>query len=790
MAQYFNLWGSIALLSMAFITSCSKAPVEIAQLSPAISTTLDSQEVHVDVTPLSSEELKRLEAIAARVKIIRDDFGVPHVYGKTDADAVFGLLYAQAEDDFNRVERNYIWATGRLAEVDGEAALFSDLRARLYMTTAEAMTAYDNSPDWLKALCDAYADGLNYYLARHPEVTPKLLTKFEPWMPMFFSEGSIGGDIEQIPLQGIKDFYSGNQTLKIPVLADETLADSSPLDSSPLDSSHVANAFIKESTNRSHFDLREPRGSNGFAIAGKLTESGNAMLLINPHTSFYFRGEVHVVSEEGLNAYGAVTWGQFFVYQGFNENTGWMHTSTGLDFMDEFVEQVEERDGVLMYKYGDQWRPVEVSTVTLKYRDGDKHSTRSFPMYHTHHGPVTHTIDGQWVATKINWDPVNALQQAYIRTKQTGHKGFREMMDIRTNSSNNTVYADSEGNIAYYHGNFVPRRSLDYDFSLPVDGSNPDTDWQGVHTVDEIITILNPENGWIQNCNSTPFTAAAQFSPIRENYPPYMAPEAENFRGLHAVKVLTGEKDLTLDKLIDLAYDPYLPGFEKLIAGLITAYDNSDKQTTSNAQSLDAAIEVLRAWDYKVSSDSVAMTLAHHYGLQYGEDGANPQNLRSTALVNYFGTQSPETERLSVFATTLVNLEQDFGGWDKPWGDINRFQRLTGDIQQPHDDTAPSTPVGMASGRWGALASFGAKRYPGTKKIYGSAGNSFVAVVEFGEKVTAKTLLAGGQSGDPLSPHFADQVQRYVDADFKDVAYYEEDVKKRAKETYVPGERE
>jgi acyl-homoserine-lactone acylase len=758
MNKYFKLWGGFALLTIIFVTSCSKAPEEVANKEMAANGAVAT------ANQLSSKELERLKALAAQVKIIRDDYGVPHIYGKTDADAVFGLLYAQAEDDFNRVERNYIWATGRLAEVEGEDALFSDLRARLYMTTDEAIAAYNESPAWLKALCDAYADGLNYYLATHPEVKPKLLTKFEPWMPMFFSEGSIGGDIEQVPLDGIRTFYGSQKPLKKQLLSSNT-------------------------TSNSHFDLREPRGSNGFAIAGELTESGNAMLLINPHTSFYFRGEVHVVSAEGLNAYGAVTWGQFFVYQGFNENTGWMHTSTRLDFMDEFVEQVEKRDGKLMYLYGEEWRPVEVTEVTLKYKDGDKKSKRSFPMYHTHHGPITHSIEDKWVATKLNWDPVNALQQSYIRSKQTGHKGFREMMDIRTNSSNNTVYADSEGNIAYYHGNFVPRRNTAYDFSQPVDGSNPDTDWQGVHTVDEIVTIVNPKNGWIQNCNSTPFTAAAEFSPVRENYPVYMAPDPENFRGLHAVKVLTGQKDLTLDKLIELAYDPYLPGFEKLISGLITAYDNNKEQGQAEDAAIDNAIEILRQWDKKVSADSVAMTIAHHYGMQFGKDGTNAKNLGGAELIDYFGTDSPEAERLSVFRTTLSNLEQDFGGWRIPWGEMNRFQRLTGDIQQPHDDNAPSTAVGMASSRWGALASFGAKRYPGTKKIYGTAGNSFVAVVEFGEKVKAKTLLAGGQSGDPSSPHFDDQAQRYVDGQFKDVAYYEEDVKARAKETYAPGMR-
>jgi len=490
-------------------------------------------------------EIEQWEAQAENITIIRDDFGVPHIYGKTDADAVFGLLYAQCEDDFNRVEQNYIWATGRLAEVEGEDALYSDLRARLFMTEEEAKANYENSPDWLKELCDAFADGINYYLHTHPEVKPKLLTRFEPWMPMYFSEGSIGGDIERISTRKIKSFYeSGMELPKMEALQ------------------------IKKEE-----EMAEPQGSNGIAISGDLTESGNAMLLINPHTSFYFRGEVHVVSEEGLNAYGAVTWGQFFVYQGFNEKTGWMHTSTYTDVMDEFKETIVKNDGKLFYQYGEELRPVDSSSVTLKYKDGESIKEKTFPMYRTHHGPITHQVDDQWTASAMMWEPVKALEQSYIRTKQDGYEGFREMMDIRTNSSNNTVYADAEGNIAYFHGNFVPKRDTIFDYTQPVDGSNPKTDWQGLHTVDENILVLNPENGWIQNCNSTPYTSALEFSPKREDYPNYMSRDQENFRGIHAIELLNGRSGYTLDGLIELAHDPYLPAFEALIAGLVKSYN-------------------------------------------------------------------------------------------------------------------------------------------------------------------------------------------------------------------------
>jgi len=704
-------------------------------------------------TSQAPPELAQWQTQAENITIFRDDFGVPHVYGKTDADAVFGLMYAQCEDDFPRVEQNYIWATGRLAEVEGEGALYSDLRAKLFMTQDEAIAHYENSPAWLKALCDAWADGINYYLHTHPEVQPRLLTRFEPWMPMYFSEGSIGGDIERVSTEQLQAFYESDVQL-----------------SSALEQGEI----IEE----------DPRGSNGIAISGELTQSGNAMLLINPHTSFYFRGEVHMVSEEGLNAYGAVTWGQFFIYQGFNEKTGWMHTSTYTDVIDEFKETIETRDGQLVYQYGEEWRPVTTAEVTLKYLEGDEMKERSFLTYRTHHGPITHQQDSQWVATALMWEPVKALEQSYTRTKQSGYEGFREMMNIRTNSSNNTVYADAEGNIAYFHGNFVPRRDTTFDYTQPVDGSNPQTDWQGLHTVDESITLLNPPNGWIQNCNSTPYTAAAEYSPRRQNYPRYMTLDRENFRGVHAIDLLRDQQRYTLDSLIQLAHDPYLPAFAELIPGLIEAYDASGE-----SGELDDPIDQLRSWDFRTSETSVAITLAHFYGRRYSREGQAPEGLTYMERIEYFGTESPLDERLRIFKETVAQLTNDFGTWKMPWGEVNRYQRLNGDIDQTFDDDQPSLPISFASGSWGALASYSARQRNGTKKIYGAGGNSFIAVVEFGDSLQAKSLLVGGQSGDPASPHFDDQAQRYADVRFKDVPYYREDVLARAEETYHPGNR-
>ena len=709
-------------------------------------------------SPKVSEEVQRWQKQAATIEIIRDNFGVPHIYGKTDADAVFGLLYAQCEDDFNRVEQNYIWATGRLAEVEGEEALYSDLRAKLYMTEDEAIANYEKSPEWLKKLCNAFADGINYYLFTHPEVTPRLLTRFEPWMPMYFSEGSIGGDIEGISTKKIGAFY-GKENATEKIAFNET-----------------EEPFLE----------KEPAGSNGFAISGKRTASGKAMLLINPHTSFFFRGEVHVVSEEGLNAYGAVTWGQFFVYQGFNEKTGWMHTSTYTDIKDEFLEDITKTDNGYTYTYGDEQRPIKELEVALKYRAGDSLTEKKFKMFRTHRGPITHAIDSNWVTTAIMWDPVKALEQSFTRTKLNGHQEFREMMNIRTNSSNNTVYADAGGNIAYYHGNFIPKRNVKFDYNNPVDGSNPETDWNGLHTVDENITVINPEVGWIQNCNSTPFTSAGENSPKQEDYPNYMSLDRENFRGVHAIRLLEKSKDLTIDKLITMAYDPYLPAFEISIPGLIDAYDKSSPKDPE----LKEAIDVLHKWDFSVSKESVAMSLAHFYGQFYLREGNFPNGLNEMEKVAFMGTKSPMAERLTMLKKSISHLTEDFGTWNTPWGEISRYQRLTGAIEQKFDDNAPSIAVGLTTARWGALAAFGMRSKQKTKRIYGTRGNSFVAVVEFGDKVKAKSMLAGGQSGDPNSPHFDDQAQRYADVEFKNVPYYREDVEARAEKTYHPGDKE
>jgi acyl-homoserine-lactone acylase len=718
--------------------------------------------------PVKSDrsETLRWEAQARAVNIVRDSYGIAHVYGKSDADAVFGAMYAQAEDDFSRIERNYLIGLGWLARAEGETAVYNDLRQRLFVDPARLQQLYRTAPPWLSKLMVAWADGLNFYLVKHPQTTPKVIHHFEPWMALSFTEGSIGGDVESVDLTQLRSFYGPPDP---PGAFKRTALNASAAPTEPV----VYDAA--------------PGGSNGFAIAPGRSASGHALLWINPHTSFYFRCELQMVSEQGLNTYGAATWGQFFIYQGFNPHNGWMHTSYGGDAIDEYAETIVKKDDTAYYVYGRESRKLTVSRIKIRFKAGSGEGEREFTVYASSHGPIVRAMGDKWIAVKLLEDPVRALAQSFLRTKTTDYRSFLAIQDMRTDTSNNTVYADADGTIAYFHGNFIPKRDPRFDYTHPVDGSNPATEWQGPHALADTITLLNPPNGWIQNTNNWPFSAAGSASPKRERYPAYMWIKGENPRGIHAVQMLDNIHDVTLDSLIAAAYDGHLTAFDVLLPPLLAAYDRlapGDPLRTRLAAPMDA----LRTWDRRTSADSVATAVAIFWGNTLIERKGALARESDEPVYDYLVDHLTDAERIDALSEAVGRLERDFGRWETPWGDINRFQRLTDDIVQPFDDGRPSLPVGFAPSQWGALASFDSAKPRVTKKIYGSTGNSFVAAVEFGSPVRAKAIMSGGESGDPLSPHFTDQAIMFSRGEFRDVRFTPDDVAAHAERQYHPGD--
>jgi acyl-homoserine-lactone acylase len=592
-------------------------------------------------------------------------------------------------------------------------------------------------------------------------------------MALSFTEGSIGGDIERIDLKELERFYSGQQKV----------------------------AYAPPDT--------EPRGSNGIAIAPAITANGKALLLINPHTSFFFRSELQMSSDEGLNAYGASTWGQFFIYQGFNPHTGWMHTSSGVDAVDEFAYEVQLPELGPRYRYGKEWRVMEQRPVTLRFRKADgSFGERTFTTYFTHRGPIVRkelssacapaakkvTIAAGaedrricWIAFAMMDKPIPALEQSFLRTKTRELADFMKVADLKANSSNNTLFADDKGNIAYLHPQFVPVRDNRFDYTKLVDGSDPATDWRGLHAVGDLPNAINPANGWVDNNNNAPWSAAGAFSPKAANFPRYMDMYGENWRGVHALELLTNRKGWTLDKLQAAAFDEYQPGFAALIPQLVRAYDALPK-ADKRRRALAGPIAELRKWDYRWSGRSVAQTLGMFWGVELLKALNAPRGEPGNKVMMRIGRDTTAAQKLAALSLAVGRLNREFGSWRTPWGEINRFQRISPAIVHPFSDAAPSIPVPFPSAIYGSLASFGASPNPGTKKWYGTSGNSFVAVVEFGDKVRARAVTAGGESGHPDSPHFNDEALRYASGALREVYFWPEQLKGHTERRYRPGE--
>jgi acyl-homoserine-lactone acylase len=558
-------------------------------------------------------------------------------------------------------------------------------------------------------------------------------------MALSFTEGSIGGDIERVSLTQLRAFYDTS----------------------------VATTGAAATTDEEPTGSEEPPGSNGIAIAPSYTQDGKALLLINPHTSHYFRSELQVTSDEGLNVHGAATWGQFFIYQGFNANVGWMHTSAPVDNVDEFAETiVTGADGSLSYHYGAALRPVTTKTITLAYRTADGgQAQRSFTTYATHHGPIVRQAAGTWIAFALMNKPIEALQQSFLRTKARDYAEYIEVAKLKSNSSNNTLFADSKGNIAFLLPQFMPIRDARFNYRQPVDGSDPATDWQGLHSLESMPQVVNPANGWTFNTNNWPWTAAGADSPNAADYPVYFNTGSENERGRHVIQLMNERNDFTPQLLRDAAYDSYLGAFATLLPQLVAAWDSLPEGDPQKVR-LAGPIGLLRGWDYRWGVNSTATSLAIFWAA---------------------GPRATDAERLASLDAAVERLTQDFGSWQVPWGEINRYQRNDGAIVQTFDDAKPSIPVPFVSGTWGSLASYPGARRPGTKRFYATSGNTFVAVVEFGPRMRAWAVREGGASGDPASPHFTDQAERFASGNLRPVYFYPDELKGHVERSYKPG---
>lgn len=693
---------------------------------------------YLDAAPARRSD-REAERMAHSATIYRDAYGVPHVFGPTDAACVFGYAYAQAEDNFWQIEDNYLRALGRASEVHGEESFADDLVARAFQFGNLAAAEYQRAPAPMRRLYEAFAAGLNYYLDRNPEVKPRVLTRFEPWHALAFA------------------FY---EVYKIFVI-----------EATGLDLGRIGT--LARNANRV-----SAVGSNAWAIGPQKSATGHALLLINPHvfffgpTQFY---EAHLHSDEGWNISGASSYGLPFPVLGHNEHLGWSHTVNYPGIVTFYTEKFDEPKDALAYRYGDGYRSAVQWTEVIRVKTASGLESKPVRLRRTHHGPVLTSKNGQAMSIRLaRLEDGGLLEEWYAMGKSRSLAEFKAAMSRLSLPMFNTVYADREGNIFYVYNAAVPRRSTKFLWALPVDGSNPQTEWQGYHQFAELPQLLNPQTGFVQNCNSTPFLTTTAGNPEKGSYPNYMTLDQDSARAQMSRRILSAKEKFTFDEWSRAVFDSTVLVAERAIPRILEEWEQLKQQDAVRAGKLEPVVAELKSWDHASTVESRAMTLFE----RWTEVLADMRQAKDEAPLI----------RVRALERTVADLNRDFGTWRVAWGEVNRLQRVHTSGDEPFSDARPSLPVAGGPDWLGTIFNFQNRPEPGQKRRYGFLGDSYVSVVEFGSQVEARSLLVFGESADPRSPHYLDQAELYSQGRLKPAWFTPAEIKAHAERVYHPGE--
>lgn len=745
-------------------------------LLPPLAALLLASSVHAQSRSpgaIRGAELARVERAARAATIVRDTWGVPHVHAPTDAGVAVGIGFAQAEDNFWLLEEEYIRALGRTAEVYGDSMVDNDAARRAMGAAAEARARYARSAPAFRALMRGYVDGINLWIARHPGA-PRLLPRFEPWWPFMF--------------EGAGRFSAGTA----PTLAAMGLA---PRGRDTV-SARVTGAPVAPPGEGLFPDEEPPEGSNAWAIAPARTASGRAMLFVNPHWQYFIasqRWEVHVESGQGWRFSGFCILGNPIPRSGHNDRLGWTHTNLAADYDDVWSVTFDHPTDSLAYRFAGGWRRAVPWTDTIRVKTDSGVATRVVRMLRTHHGAVfawpdsTRALVVRTVGAELTASP---LEQRYRMNKARTLAEWLRAMDMRTISGSNTTYADADGHILLAVGNAAPKRRPGRDGRGLLDGSDSTTGWLGLHPLSEIPMLLDPASGYVQNTNSSAWHATADGANLDSaRFAPYLALDRENPRSRRSRQLLDSARNVTLDDLARMAMDRRIGIADEQLPPLLAEFDRLTSADAARAAALRPLVDSLRAWDRRSDTTSVATTLF----VQAVREGRAARPVPADSF-----------PRMTALERARDSLVAAHGRWTVPFGAVNRIQRVHPSGTWPFDARRPSWAIPNLDGSFGTIANATTTLAPSpalardttyarstaARTRWGTAGHSYVAVIEFAPEVEARSLLHFGQSADSTSRHHVDQAPLYSRGEFKPAWYRRADVDAHAERRYHPGGRD
>lgn len=669
------------------------------------------------------------------VRIIRDDYGVPHVFGQTDADAHFGFAYAHAEDAWEVMEETLMAGRGMSAQYRGQADAPSDYLYDLFRVEQTVAEGDLGIPDDVREIIQAYVAGLNYFGAEHPDrVTPGLLPVTED-------------DIHAAVMWITPFFYRLDGYLE-PLFSETDTPQVSPWQ-------QTASLNFPEAV----------RGSNGFAVGPTRSDDGHTRLIVNSHQPMngrYAWYEIHLVSEEGLNIFGGTFPGTPVIPQGITPNTAWTHTVNRPDLVDIYKLTVDDEDDPQRYQIDGEWKDFDRGESRFRVK---LWGPFSLPIKRdalwSDHGPVLSTPNGHFALRFAGMGETAAVEQWYKMGKAANLEEWRSALNINGVLSFNIVYGDRDGNIGTIYNGRIPNRIEGPDWEGILPGDDSRLIWEGYRPVSDLPQHWNPDCGWLFSANATPFMVTDEACENqREDFSETFGIEDRiTNRSRRAVALLRPDASITREELLryraDTQYDP-----ESLLMGLVVELVSmpSDDELVQQAQ------EVLRNWDGNADQSSRGAALAvitgiRTLGYEYDDEGE---------------------ASLKILKTVAEELQATFGRIDPEWGEVNRIVR--GEENHPLDG-APDVLRAIYADKDG-LTTDG--------YLNAFAGDTHIMLADWAPD---GTLLAqsihqyGSATVDESSPHYDDQVELFANGEFRTLAMTLEEVLATAQEDYRPGER-